>query len=220
MARTNIVTLFDNIPGGIFWAELDDKQKAAIRLSLGLGRIVQIKFPEIADDYRRGMTQDEILEKYNIRQIFSLTNINTARMVISSALRGYDGRMSQVTNVAPYPGLIADSAELVVLAKDHRVAGIIKQMDDQKGIHGQTGEDHKRIGRLGAKAIGGNPFTDEEEALVQELAADLTYRRKSRINAQKIAAQINASLHNGAEVRNARQIRKVYCRMKKKLRRR
>lgn len=207
---------FDQIPAGSFLAELSDSQKAAIKYSLEPGKVIQARFPEIADDYKCGMTQDEILEKYKIGEIFSLGNISTARMAVSNALRGYDGGMGLVTDIAAYPGLIAGRVELANIAKDHRVAGIVKQLDQKKGIHGQTATERRTVGRLGAIAIGGNPFTDKEETLMEELAASPDYRHKSRINAGRIAEEINVQLHNGETVRTAKQVVKRHCRISKR----
>lgn len=205
---------FDRIPTGTFEAELTDRQKAGIRHVLEIGRDIQKRFSAIAEDYRHGMTQDKIMEKYKIIEVYGI-NIDIARLAVSSALRGYDGRLSEATNVDPYSGLIEGKTELDAIAKDHRIAGAKKQLDEKRGIHGHTLKERKEIGRLGAISQGSRPYSEEEKSLVRELAAQAEYQRKSRINAMKIAAEINRRLHGGKEVRDRFQIKKLHHLLKK-----
>lgn len=200
----------DTIPHGIFSAELSDSQKAGIKYSLIIGRDIQTKFPGIADEYRNGRTLDELIEKYEIHEVYGTTNLSTARMAISNALRGYDGKLAQVTEVEPYPGLI-ETTELNGIIKKHRATGIEKQMGKQKGIYGQTHEDHIRLGQSAVEKQGGHPYSEDEKKLIEELAKQPEYQRKSRINAQKIATEVNRILHqDGKELRSPRQIVRIY----------
>ena len=120
----NDSTVLDEIPRGTFLAEMTDVQIAAIRHSLEIGREIQIRFPDVADDYRNGMTLEGIVKKYKINEIFGIKNTSTANMVVYSALRGYDGKLEQITDVKEYPGLIEEEI-LQLLAAEHHQRTIV-----------------------------------------------------------------------------------------------
>ena len=70
---------------------LSQEQIAAMRISAEIGRKLQVDFPEIADDYRNGMTQEKIVIKYNLESLYE-TSRRSAIVSVSNALRGYDAR--------------------------------------------------------------------------------------------------------------------------------
>ncbi|MCH7568640.1 MAG: hypothetical protein IIA87_04425 [Nanoarchaeota archaeon] len=108
------------IEQGTFFAELSDSQKAAIRFSLQLGMEVQKAFPDIAENYRNGMSHSKLVETHDIQGTFGVSK-STAMEAVRRAIVGYDGSIDIARDVPPYVGLITDSSELEKIAREHSV---------------------------------------------------------------------------------------------------
>ena len=91
-----------------------DEQVAAIVKALEVGARLQRDFPEIAEDYRRGMFASEIAIKYNLVQRYGITKA-VAKVAIQRALRG---NRRTVLEVKPYDGLLEED-ETKRLREEH-----------------------------------------------------------------------------------------------------
>jgi len=209
---------FDLIPEGTFFADLTDRQKAGIRKSIEFGRTLQTTLPTIAEDFRAGLTLDGIVEKNDIRQLLGVSQ-SIARNAVWFALRGYEANLI-FADMGYFTGLM-EKEEYATIARQHqsdasvrvgrqnRESGL-RQYAEGKGIHSQTQEERKDLGRQGVIAQGSRPYEQAEVDLIIELAALPEYQRLSRINAKKIAEELNRRLHNSEPVRTPRQIVKTF----------
>lgn len=204
----------DFIPEGTFEAE--PNQMAAIKYVIKSGRELQKQCPEIADDYRNGSSLLSIVNKYDISSIYGVAP-RTAEAIVASAIKGYDGHLLKIKE-DNYPGLINDEEELRNLGIQHNVDSGRRTGENQyrqgAGIHAQTSKERREVGRLGASAQGALPYTDEEITYVFELANNPAFQRRTRINAMKIAEEVNRKFHNGEEKRNPTSIKKICYRNK------
>ena len=118
---------------------LESRQFKAIRRSSTLGLEIQKRFPEVADDYKKGNTLREIVDKYGIVFKYDIP-LRVAIGAVNFAIRGHSGGFG----VLPYNGLIRDESELEILCKSHRIKAL-----------GSSGHDNlSKYGRMGGK-IGG-----------------------------------------------------------------
>lgn len=85
----------------------------------------------------------------------------------------------------------------------------LRQVVEKKGIHAHTTEERKAVSKLAAIARGFRPYDQSELDLINELALLPEYQRLSRINAVKIAKELNDRLYKGEQVRTAKQVRKM-----------
>jgi hypothetical protein len=99
--------------------ELEERQIRAIRITLELGRKLQVEHPEIRDMYR-SMPQPEILKELDLKQKYGVS-YNIARVAITKALRGHAGGFG----VSAYSGTM-DEEELNRLEKLHKRDGSSK----------------------------------------------------------------------------------------------
>jgi hypothetical protein len=232
----------ERVPEGIFYT-IDEVETRGIIAGIRLGRELQVLHPEIAEDYRGGMTISEIIKKYDIINIYGMKP-KTAENSVRYAISGYDGDIDVASGEISYPGLIQDRQELEKIAIEHHVTtgkkvglksktegtGIFSFTKEQRsdigrksgtaqykngiGIHAQTPEDHKRAGIALVEAQGGVVFSDEEVDYFKELILDPVYQRKSRINAQKISTELNRKFHNGKDIRTPKSITKINLKLK------
>jgi len=109
----------------------------AIGLAKKTGRRIAADYPEIARDYRSGLTQEEIVEKYQLSQRYGLTS-NVAVSAVSNALKD-----------------LIPEEELDVLSSAHSRIGSIHRAnltyERGTGIFSQTTEDMRRNGRKAGK---------------------------------------------------------------------
>lgn len=137
--------------------DLNVSQLRAIKKAACLGRILQDNLPGIAQDYRDGLSQPKIAEKYDIMGKYHVGE-NTARNAVAFALRGHDNN----SGIESYPGLIPDKDELSKLGLEHQVAAIanaltpeVRKNSGKKaykqglGIHARTHEQRIKDSRKG-----------------------------------------------------------------------
>lgn len=195
-------------------SDLSGKQKSAIVSAIKLGRKIGELFPGIAEDYRGGMTIAKIVDEYGLNSHFKIAG-SVARTAVYFAISGYDGNFS-IAEQDPYPGLIADKEEIKRIARKNIEKGSsmsgLAQKKLKTGIHAQTPAEKIKIGRDSAKTKGLVPFSDKEFRLINELSQQLEFKRKTRVNAKKIADAVNEELHDGKTVRTAKNITKALVR--------
>ena len=126
-------------------SSLTGEQLFAIRRSGEVGKRLQEDFPEIADEYRNGMTMSEISLEYCIQDLYDASR-EVARIAISYALRGYDfGGIS-------YPGLIEADEERRNIGLKHNRENGKATYEMGKGVHGLTAEQLSENSRKGGEA--------------------------------------------------------------------
>lgn len=185
--------------------------------SLGIGVIVRAiilgnelteTHPQIAEDYRSGLTQKMIAEKHRIKN----------KTAIHFALNGYDGSFLLAKRMDSYPGLIADKEELERLARKHSKDALMVSGQEQKkmkiGIHAQTREEKIKNGRDSARAKGLVPFSDKEYKFIFEMGQKNEFKRGKITDAKKLAAATNKKFHRGRQVRTRRTVTKALRRAK------
>ena len=222
---------------------IHDSQRVAIIYSILRGREIQQSFPEVAEDYRQGLSLRQIVEKHNIDSKFNLKK-QTAFLAVHRALWGFKGEM-KITNQPPYPGLITNKEELSAIGEDHsRKHGeqIGKRMKaegggffafskkEQKevgkksgkanfiakvGIHAQTPQERTALGLLALKARGVTPLSDEENILLKELLSSSEYRKGKVTDIEKITQTLNNKFHNGNPIRKPENLKAIIYRKRK-----
>jgi len=229
--------LEDRLPKGTFFADLNDSQFSAIRHSVRLGRTLQNTSPQMADDYREGKSLKEIAEAYEISHTEGIAK-STAIEAVKYALSGYHSNLGFLEE-KNYDGLIPEE-EYADLASQHHSNNALKideqmrrenrgiygipasqrilagqkgartQIENKIGIHAQTFEDHQKVGRLGAEALGHTIWSDEEKLSTLDMATQpgKEYQRGSRIAIGKIASELNDLYHDGNSIRTARAVGK------------
>jgi hypothetical protein len=226
----------DRIPPGTFEAPKEN-EVAGMIFSVQLGRKLQGEYPVIADDYRSGESMAEIIRKYDLTEIYNVT-YETARMAVRYALGGYDGQI-KIAKGDGFPGLIESIEEKKKIANEHNSAtgrkvgldlrdskkGIFAlssatkseigrksgnaQLEKGIGIHAQTIDERRRLGRVAAESQGKTVFSDEEVAFIKEKIIDPEYQRKTRINAKKLSNILNSTFHRGDEIRTPKSVKKI-----------
>jgi len=181
------------------YGKLAPEQITAIKKEVLLGRELQVLYPEIAEDYRKGMTHKEIVEKYNITGQFGVDE-EFAKNTVGYSIRGI---LRAMFDLKPYSGLITDKEELERLAQDHNIEGGRKTYEQGKGIHGMSEEERIEASRKGGKisAIlrGQILWTEIEEQIALELHQEIGKGVCGKNI--KIAEIINQEFHKGKKVR-------------------
>ena len=220
---------------------LTDSNKAAIKFSILLGLEIKKYFPEIAEDYRQGLSLNDLVEKYNIKNFFGKKE-KVCQMGVLYAIKGYDGQI-RLFKLETYSGLI-EKNEAAIIGKEHNRKnskkigdhffqeglGIFKITKEERqkigqksgaklvkeklGVHAYTHEERKDVGRLGAIAQGKVPYSDEEILYIKELSKKPEFRKGSLIRAREIAIKINEVFHQKKNVRNANSVKKIHSKNK------
>lgn len=208
----------DFVPEGIFSADLSDPQKAAIIHSIKLGRELQKDTLGLADDFKSGLTLDQIVDKHNLQAKLG-ASFSTARNAVWFALKGYNDEI-RFAGVESFGGLVSKDEYDVVAQQHRREASAktgrnnresgLKQFAEKKGIHSQTPEERRALVKSSALARGLDWFEQEEIDLIEELVLLPEYQHGTRIKAGKIAEELNKRFHNGEKKWDQRQITKKY----------
>ena len=101
-------------------AFLSSEQLGAMKRSIRLGRQLQIDHPELLEMYKSKLTLQQIAEKIKVGAANGVT-AEIAKVAVSYALRGHDGRFS----IAAYAGM-APEEELDRMEREHRVEGYLR----------------------------------------------------------------------------------------------
>lgn len=119
---------------GIRTGQLTDRQQAAVRLAAGIGDDIRKTCPEVAEEYRNGLTASESVARHGFDRRYGVSQ-PAAITAVRTAIRGYSGRCYE-----SYPGLIADKSEGENLAFAHNRRTGIEVYERRLGIQGLTRE--------------------------------------------------------------------------------
>ena len=114
--------------------ELSPQQVATIQAAQELGKLLRDEHPEIADDYRAGLTQSEIAEKYGLHEIAATRRI--ARQAVLVALKG----------------LIPEGERPILQRERMRESGKRAYLEG-KGVHGLVADARKIFGEKAARVL-------------------------------------------------------------------
>lgn len=210
------------------------EKAVVIYTSVRDGRALQRAHPEIADDYRGGMTLRAIAEKYDVYTLFGVKKKNTAEVIVHYALAGcnYNFEDTQRKPFRPYRGLIPQT-EMRKLTAEHMKANGKRHKDNGSGIFGLDANQRKKnaskAGKLGgakgarkAHLNRGNVLWEDVEITAYALMTrDPEYHAEGDINKRldrtKIAEKGNALFHNGRNVRNPESIGTMLYRERKQI---
>ena len=119
------------------------EQLKAIRLAALIGDDIRKNYPEIAEEYRSGLTAPKLMDRYGFDRRYGVGR-EVAIDAVRNAIRGYSGYGHEA-----YDGLIADRSEREDLALAHnRQTG--KELYERKcGIHALNREQKAAAGRKG-----------------------------------------------------------------------
>lgn len=187
-------------------------QLAVIHEAGKVSEILQRDYPEIADAYREGMTQNEIIERFGLESVHR--SISAVRTGVCLALKG-----------------LLSPDERQQLFQEHMVAMGQAVRDARKGIHAMTSEElgqtmtpkqRKQLVRSAMLSRGVIPWdhiTDPQTGLTEEQYLKKILRSKNRRTYEDIAREINDRFYEGEAVRNWKSIKNfVYVRRRKKAR--
>ena len=192
---------------------LTEQQYTLIRLAARIGDDIRNNYPEVAEEYRSGLTAPKLMARHGFDRRYGV-NRQVAIHAIRNAIRGYSGQCHE-----PYQGLIADRSERENLAFAHiKQVGLIWGPLSYRlriGCHALSPEELRehcrRIAPLGGKAGGAAsvlakglvPYTPAAPGRVAEiefafrLAADPCYLGPVRANFRMMAEKINEVFHSG-----------------------
>jgi hypothetical protein len=130
-------TEYNEMPGN----RLTGQQYAVIRLAATIGDDIRMNYPEIAEDYRSGLTAPQLVAKYGFDHRYEIGR-QVANSAVRNAIRGYSGYCHD-----PYDGLIADESERAILAFAHNKQTGMEMYEQKRGIHALTREQKVDFGR-------------------------------------------------------------------------
>jgi len=165
-----MVDLDNKIEG---YGDLSPEQISAIRRTIRLGFTLQNDYPEVAELYKQGSTQREIVETLGLQSKYDVS-----RSIIENAVGRAIGGHSGGFDVKPYDGLLPPE-EREKLVRDHRqecgiksgalygALGGKKLYEEKRGVHAFTREERKVVGRRGGNKLyadrkGVHSMTSEE----------------------------------------------------------
>ena len=122
---------------------LTGQQRAAIRLEAAIGDDLRKNCPELAEEYRSGLTAPMLVAKHGFEQRYGVSRLAVIGAV-RNAIRGYSGYCYK-----SYPGLLTDRSEREKLALDHNRRTGMEVYEQRRGIHGLTREQKIAAGRKG-----------------------------------------------------------------------
>lgn len=135
-------------PNGVISRRLTGDQLGAIRLAAGIGDEIRKNHPEIAEEYRSGLTASELVAMHGFDHRYGVSR-RTATAAVRNAIRGYSGYGHET-----YEGLIADRTERESLALDHNRRTGVEVYEGKRGIHGFTREEKAAACRKGGLVRG------------------------------------------------------------------
>ncbi|MBR9691653.1 hypothetical protein GOV06_02610 [Candidatus Woesearchaeota archaeon] len=160
---------------------ITNKHIKAIRKILKVAQALIKDHPEIAEDYRNGMFNFEITQKYNVESEYG-ASANIARKAVGQAIRGHKGGFG----FKPCTGLITDPSELEMLCKKPG-KNIGKRILDRKvGIHSESyfGEEGKSEKRSQAGQLGGTATFESGKGLFAKSPEERREYRLKGLRAQ------------------------------------
>ena len=139
------VTKAENRAGrnGMQNCRLTCRQLGAIRLAAEIGDEIRKNHPEIAEEYRSGLTAPKLVAKYGFDRRYRVGR-QVAIDAVRSAIRGYCGPYH-----GHYEGLISDRSEREYLAFAHNSRTGTELHEQKRGIHAMSREQRVAAGRKG-----------------------------------------------------------------------
>jgi hypothetical protein len=122
---------------------LTSQQQGAIRLAAAVGHDMQKDHPEIAEEYRSGVTAPKLVARHGFDHRYGV-NWRAVIGAVRNAIRGYSGPYYD-----PYQGLIANVSEREDLALAHNRQTGTALYEEKRGIHALTHEEKVDAGRKG-----------------------------------------------------------------------
>ena len=122
---------------------LTSQQYNAIHLAAKIGDDIRKKYPEIAEDYRRGLTAPQLMASHEFDRRYRVSR-QVAINAVRNALRGCSGYCHE-----SYDGLIVDRPEREDLAFAHNRQTGTEEYEQKRGIHALTREQKVDAGRKG-----------------------------------------------------------------------
>lgn len=125
------ITILENCAGhnGIGSNKPTTEQLRAIRLAAAIGDDIRKDYPEIADEYRSGLTAPKLVDRYGFDGRYGVGR-QVAINAVRNAIRGHSGYCYE-----PYHGLIADRSEREKLALIHNSQTGKEEYERKRGIH-------------------------------------------------------------------------------------
>ena len=118
-------------------------QVKAIRLAAEIGDDIRKNYPEIAEEYRSGLTAPRMVDAHDFDRRYGVSR-PAAIGAVRNAIRGYFGPYHE-----RYDGLIADRPERKRLAVSHNSRTGTELYEQKRGIHAMTHEQRVAVGRKG-----------------------------------------------------------------------
>jgi len=148
--ESHITALKDEGPSGrsTIYGRLAAKQRAAIRLAAEIGYDLRSSCPELAEEYRNGLTAPMLVAKHEVDRRYGVTK-RAAVSAVRNAIRGYSGYYHEA-----YPGLIVDKSERENLALDHNRRTGTDVYQRRVGIHGFSREQKRDACSKGGRVQG------------------------------------------------------------------
>ena len=119
------------------------QQLGAIRLAAEIGDDIRKNYPEIAEEYRSGLTAPKLVARHGFDRRYGVSR-QVAIDAVRNAIRGYSGPCHD-----HYDGLIADRSERENLAVAHNSQTGTELYEQKRGIHAMTREQKVAAGRKG-----------------------------------------------------------------------
>lgn len=127
---------------------ISGEQIAAIKRTIYLARRLQKDHPEIADLYRKGNYQPEIVNLLSLCKEYNVTEA-IARSAVGVALRGYKDNSRE----SGFEGLL-NELELSELFNQHQSQHAIDLYLEGRGVCSLTPEEKSKFGKIGGKIAG------------------------------------------------------------------
>ncbi len=122
---------------------LTSEQVKAIWLAAEIGEDIRKKYPEIAEEYRSGLTAPKLVERHGFDRGYGVSR-HVASDAVRAAIRGYFGYCHK-----HYHGLIEDRSERERLAFAHNSQTGTELYERKLGIHALTHAQKVECGRKG-----------------------------------------------------------------------
>jgi hypothetical protein len=125
------------------YRQLTSQQQSAIRFEAAIGNQIRRDYPQLAEEYRMGLTAPRLVDQYELDVRYGVSR-RAAVAAVRNAIRGYDGYFHH-----SYEGLISDHSERTNLALAHNRQTGIEAFQHREGIHALTSAEKAEVGRKG-----------------------------------------------------------------------
>jgi hypothetical protein len=145
MATESIVARTENetAQGAVAYRQLTIQQQSAIRFEAAIGDRIRRDYPQLAEEYRMGLTAPRLVDHYGLDSRYGVSP-RAAVAAVRNALRGYAGYFHD-----SYEGLISDQSERANLALAHNRQAGFEAFQRREGIHALTTAERADVERKG-----------------------------------------------------------------------